>query len=63
MLVAYPVLVALAAAINVALGRYFEGHAPATWWELPYGPAVTLLVVWAALLIEVWVRQRLKSDK
>jgi hypothetical protein len=58
MLAAYPVFVALCAALDQAFTSIFPGHSLLGWAELFYGPAITLVVVWAAVIVEIWIRLR-----
>jgi len=60
MAASYPVLVAVAAGVNWTVGHLLPGFARASWPELLYGPAITLVCVWAMVVLEVWIRLRFR---
>jgi hypothetical protein len=58
----------LAAAVHLFRGAVLLAQPPLPWWQclrgdwpqLSYGPAITLVCVWALVLLEVWIRLRIR---
>jgi hypothetical protein len=61
MVASYPVLVLICAVLNADLVPIFVGRPMMSWAELIYGPAITLVCVWAMLMVEVWIRLRFRK--